>query len=85
MDVVIANLFQEQLENLDTDVIKFVRGEYDANEIVGMFQNFYYNHLIIDATALKNHNDYNVFGRLVKGLDPDRIIFLLPEDRKSVV
>ncbi|MBR3210914.1 MAG: hypothetical protein IKF71_03130 [Bacilli bacterium] len=79
MDVVIANLFQEQLENLDTDVIKFVRGEYDANEIIGMFQNFYYNHLIIDATALKNHNDYNVFGRLVKGLDPDRIIFLLPE------
>ena len=38
MDVVIANLFQEQLENLDTDVIKFVRGEYDANEIIGMLQ-----------------------------------------------
>ena len=79
MDVVVANLFQEQLENLDTDVIKFVKGEYTADEIIGMFQTFYYNRLIIDVTALKSYNDYNVFGRLVKGLDPDRIIFLLPE------
>lgn len=79
MDVIIANLYQDQLMNLDIDVIKCLKGEYSAVEIVEMFKNFYYNRLIIDVTALKSYTDYNIFEVLAKGLDPDRIIFLLPE------
>ena len=82
MDVVIANMFQEQLMNLDTDIIKCVTGEFGSGEIVEMFQNFFYDHLIIDVSALRSYNDYTIYEVLARGLDPDKIIFLLPEGSK---
>ena len=79
MDVVIANMYQDALMNLDTDIIKCLKGEFSVDEIVDMFRNFYYNRLIVDVTALKSYTDYSIFEVLAQGLDPDRIIFLLPE------
>ena len=61
MDVVIANMFRDQLMNLDTDIIKCVTGEYGAGEIVEMFQNFFYDRLIIDVTALRSYDDYTIY------------------------
>lgn len=82
MNVVISNNQQEQLSNLDVDIIKSITGVYDASEIVEMFKSFFYSKMILDVTALKNYEDSKVYELLIQGLDPEKIIFLLPEGSK---
>jgi len=82
MDIVVANQYKDEIMNLDTDIIKSVTGEYDAAEIGEMFKDFFFDRLIIDVTALKSYDDYNIYKKLVSYLDPDKIVFLLPEGSK---
>lgn len=79
MNVIVANTQQAQLSNLDVDVIKSISGTYDAAEIVEMFKSFFYSKMILDVTALKHYNELKTYEMLVQGLDPEKIIFLLPE------
>ena len=57
MNVIVANRYQSMLEGLQIDVIKSLNGEYDADEIVSQFQNFFYQRMILDITAIKNYQD----------------------------
>ena len=82
MNVIIANEHQNELANLDIDVIKSISGTYDASEIVEMFKSFFYSKMVLDVTALKEFSDLKVYDLLVRGLDPAKIIFLLPEGSK---
>ena len=79
MNVIVSNELQNQLADLDIDIIKSITGIYDVNEIVEMFKNFFYSKMVLDVTALKNYNDFKTFEVLARGLDPDKIVFLLPE------
>ena len=40
MNVIIANQQKEIIAGLDIDIIKSLDGEFDADELVSMFQNF---------------------------------------------
>ena len=82
MDVVIANKQSNNLNSLDTDIIKNVSGEYEALEISNMFQDFFFDRIIIDVTAIKSNEDINSYQTLIDKIDPDKIIFLLPEGSK---
>lgn len=79
MNVIISNTQREALSNLDIDVIKSISGEYEANELVEMFKNFFYNRMILDVSALKNFYDIDSYKEIANGLDVDKIIFFLPE------
>lgn len=79
MNVIVANAQQNQLSGLDVDIIKSISGIYDAAEIVEMFRSFFYSKMILDVTAIKHYNDLKTYEILVQGLDPEKIIFLLPE------
>lgn len=79
MNVIIANEQQAQVANLDIDVIKSITGTYAANEIVEMFRTFFYSKMVIDVTALKNYNNIHTFRTISEGLDPDKIVFFIPE------
>lgn len=79
MNVIVANEQQNLLSNLDVDIIKSITGSYDASEIVEMFQSFFYSRMILDVTAIHNYSDIKSFESLSQGLDPSKIIFLLPE------
>lgn len=79
MNVIVANEQQNQLSNLDIDIIKSISGVYEAYEIVEMFKNFFFNMMILDVTALKNYKDIRTYEVLASGLEPSKIIFLLPE------
>lgn len=79
MNVIVANEQQNQLSSLDIDIIKSISGTYEAIEIVEMFKSFFYSKMILDVTAIKHYNDLKTYEILVQGLDPDKIIFLLPE------
>lgn len=79
MNVIIANKQQNQLSNLDVDIIKNISGQYDVNEVVEMFRNFFYSKMILDVTALKDYTEFITYEKLIHGLEADKIIFLLPE------
>ena len=79
MNVIVANDQQNALADLDIDVIKSITGSYDVSEIVEMFKSFFYSKMILDVTAIKNYNEIKNYEILAKGLDPEKIIFLLPE------
>ena len=82
MNVIVANRKHSDLASLDVDVIKSLNGEYDADELIETFKNFFYNKMILDVTALKGYDSLETYEKLVKGLVPDKIVFLLPEGSK---
>lgn len=79
MNVLILNEQQSQLQSIDLDIIKSVTGVYEANEIVAMFKDFFFNKMIIDVTALKNNNIPATYNTLKENINPDKLIFYLPE------
>ena len=83
MNVIIANQKKELLSSLNIDVIKTVEGQYDVDELVGMFKNFYYQRMILDITALKNFNDIKTLQKLSISLDMEKLILLLSDDEES--
>ena len=79
MNVIVANEKQNQLASLDIDIIKNINGVFGASEIVEMFKSFFYSKMILDVTAIKEYKDVHTYETLLQGLDPNKIIFLLPE------
>ena len=79
MNVLVLNEQQNQLQTVDIDVIKSVTGKFEASEIVEMFKDFFYNKMILDVTALKDYDDPNTYKIIANGLNPDKVIFYLPE------
>ena len=79
MNVIVANNQQAQVTALDIDVIKSISGTYSANEIVEMFKNFFYSKMVLDVTAIKNYENIDAYKTLARGLEPDKIIFFIPE------
>lgn len=77
MNVIISNKNQALLENLGIDVIKEMNGEFDVDEIISTFQNFFYQRMILDITAIKNYTDIVNLQKLSISLDMSKIILLL--------
>ncbi len=82
MEVVVANEHKDELYDLDIDIIKMISGMYSALEVGEMFSDFFFNRMIIDVTALKANDDFHTYEKLVSYLDPEKIVFLLPEGSK---
>ena len=58
MNVIISNKYKQQLNTLEIDVSKKLEGEYEVDEILSQFSNYFYNKMIIDITAI-NKFRYN--------------------------
>lgn len=83
MNVIISNKYQSMLENLGIDVIKSLNGEFDVDEIISTFQNFFYQRMILDITAIKNYQDIRNLQKLSISLDMDKVILLLDDSQES--
>lgn len=79
MNVIIGNERLEELSTLDIDVIKSMNGVFDAIEIASIFKNFYFNKMILDATAVKDYANTSTIEKIVRELDPNKIILFLPK------
>ena len=77
MNVIISNKNQVLLENLGIDVIKEMNGEFSVDEIIATFQNFFYQRMILDITAIKNYTDIVNLQKLSISLPMDKLILLL--------
>ena len=77
MNVIVSNKNQALLENLGIDVIKEMNGEFEADEIISTFQNFFYQRMILDITAIKNYTNITNLQKLSMSLDMEKVILLL--------
>ena len=83
MNVIVSNKYQLMLENLGIDVIKNMNGEFEVDEIVNTFQNFFYQRMILDITAIKNYKDIRNLQKLSISLAMDKVILLLDDSAES--
>lgn len=81
MNVIISNKNKDILDKLNVEVIKRLDGEYTVDEIIEIFQNFFFNKMIIDITAIKDYENINTIQKLSISFDMNKIILLL--DPKS--
>lgn len=83
MNVIVSNKYQSMLQGLDIEVIKRLDGEYDVDDIINQFQNFFFQRMILDVTALKDYRDIKTLQKLSISLDMDKIILLLDDTAES--
>ncbi len=84
MNVIISNKNKVLLQSLSIDIIKSMDGEFDVEEIISTFKNFFYQRMIIDITALKDYKDIKTLQKLSISLDMDKTILLLDANQESV-
>ena len=77
MNVIVSNKNQMLLENLGIDIIKEMNGVFEFDEIIATFQNFFYQRMILDITAIKNYTDIVNLQKLSISLDMEKLILLL--------
>ncbi len=83
MNVIVSNKYAAMLSNLNIDLIKSINGEFEVDELVAQFDNFFFNKMILDITAIKGYEDINNIQKLSFGMDMSKVILLL--DDSSVV
>jgi len=79
MNVIVSNKYAAMLSNLDIDLIKSINGEFDVDELVAQFDNFFFNKMILDITAIKGYQDINQIQKLSFGMDMSKVILLLDD------
>ena len=83
MNVIIGNKQQAVLESLNIDIIKSLTGEFEVDDLINTFKNFYYQRMILDITAIKNYQDIRVLQKLSIALDMEKLILLLDNNDDS--
>lgn len=83
MNVIVSNKYQSMLESLDIEIIKSINGEFEVEEIINTFKNFFFQRMILDITAIKNYKDIKNLQKLSISLDMDKVILLLDDSPES--
>ena len=80
MNVIISNKYKQELDSLDIDISKKQEGEFEVDELIDAYSNYFFNKMIIDITAIKNYQSMNTMQKLSMNLNVEKIIFLLDRD-----
>jgi hypothetical protein len=83
MNVIVSNKYQALLSTLEIDVIKSVNGEFEVDELISMFANFFYQRMILDITAIKGYQEVKNLQKLSMALDMEKVILLLDDSDNS--
>lgn len=79
MNVIVSNKYAAMLSNLDIDLIKSINGEFEVDDLISQFNNFFFNKMILDITAIKGYQDISVIQKLSFGFDMNKVILLLDD------
>lgn len=82
MNVIISNKYKQEIDTLEIDISKKLEGEFEVEELIDTFSNYFFNKMILDITAVKNYQNFNTLQKLSMGLNIEKLIILL--DRESV-
>lgn len=80
MNVIISNKYKPELDNLEIEISKKLDGEFEVEEIIENFSNYFFNKMIIDITSVKDYQNFTTLQKLSINLDVEKIIFLLDSD-----
>ncbi|MBQ9834215.1 MAG: hypothetical protein IJO33_03385 [Bacilli bacterium] len=83
MNVIVSNKYQAMLSTLDIDVIKSINGEFTPGELANQFNNFFYNKMILDITAIKDYKQIAVIQELSVSFDMNKVIILLDDSEEA--
>lgn len=83
MDTVISNKYTDTFNALDIEVSKRLTGEYEVDEIISTFKNFFFNKMFLDITAIKDYKDLSNIQKLSMSINMDKVILLL--DKNDVI
>lgn len=83
MNVIVANKYQTLLQDLSVDVIKRIDGEFEVDELIKQFENFFFQRMILDITAIKDYKDIKNLQKLSISIDMDKVILLLDDSVES--
>ena len=72
MDTVISNKYSDVFNSLDIEVSKRLKGEYDVDEIVSTFKNFFFNKMFYERPDL--------FEELENGKDIEELLFQMIDE-----
>ena len=84
MNVIISNKYKEMLDNLPIDIIKNNNGVFDVDDIIKEFQNYFFQRMILDITAIKNYQDITNLQKLSINLDMDKVILVLDDSPSNM-
>lgn len=79
MNVIVSNKYAAMLSNLNIDLIKSINGEFDVQDLIAQFDNFFFNKMVLDITAIKDYKDITQIQKLSFGMDVSKIILLLDD------
>ena len=79
MNVKVVNKYESLLNDVDVDIIKSISGVYTPDELVAQFNNFFYNKMILDITAIKDYENIAVIQELSVNMDMSKVIILLDD------
>lgn len=83
MNVIVSNRYTEVLKGLDIEIIKTLEGQYDIDEIISTFDNFFFSKMILDITAIKDFKNISNLQKLSISMDMDKIILLLEDSPET--
>ena len=81
MNVIVSNRYSAMLSSLSTkiDLIKTIEGEFQVEDLIAQFENFFFNKMILDITAIAGYQDITQIQKLSFGMDMSKIILLLDD------
>ncbi len=79
MNVKVVNKYENLLNSLDIDIIKSISGVFSPEELVMQFNNFFYNKMILDITAIKDYQNIQTIQELSVNMDMSKVILLLDD------
>ena len=81
MNVIVSNKYAAMLSSLSTkiDLIKTVDGEFQVDDLIAQFDNFFFNKMVLDITAITGYQDITQIQRLSFGMDMSKIVLLLDD------
>lgn len=81
MNVIVSNKYGAMLSSLSTkiDLIKTVDGEFQVDDLIAQFDNFFFNKMVLDITAISGYQDITQIQRLSFGMDMSKIVLLLDD------
>ena len=71
MNVIVSNRYSAMLSSLSTkiDLIKTIEGEFQVEDLIAQFENFFFNKMILDITAIAGYQDITQIQKLSFGMD----------------
>ena len=84
MNVIVSNQKHQMLESLNVEIIKELNGEFNVDELIENFKNFFFQRMILDITALKDYKDIRTVQKLSLSLDMNKVILVLDENSNTI-